>query len=284
MFRYTLRMKVADLTKEQRKELVAWADAGFREYADLCGYWEGEIRNNIRAQIDKYAEEFSRVLRDEVEMSDEDDPQALRTDLYGLMKSGCPASGLVELMLASTSDFGVTISDLLVRAEVLDDNLISHKNLGFPTEPRRAVKIRGLRTIPRSRRGVKRGVPLSIQFMLEIMEKKGPPYTYCDGVTRAARSVRPLAYFYLLLKHFGHGHDTLTYLLRTMQYVRRRVPSVADYLKTRGRDTFRAGALQRRVLRFFKSHPASESVMRKDVRDYLSGKGGERRKTLLSTY
>jgi hypothetical protein len=29
----------------------------------------------------------------------------LRYDLYELMKSGCPAVGLVELMLACTSDY-----------------------------------------------------------------------------------------------------------------------------------------------------------------------------------
>jgi len=125
----------AALTREQRLELVAtWMQSGFRQYADQCGYWKGEIQTNIRIQIDKYAEEFGRILHGEVEMSDEDDPQTLRTDLYGLKKSGCPASGLVELMLASTSDFGVTISDLLFRAKILDEHLISHKNLGFPTE------------------------------------------------------------------------------------------------------------------------------------------------------
>ena len=212
--------------------------SGFRQYADLCGYWEGDIHRKIRVQIFKYGNEFGRILRGEVEMSDEDDPQALRTDLYGLKESGCPASGLAELMLASTGDLGVTISDLLFRAEILDEHLISHENLGFPTKPRRAVKIPGLSTIPRSPRSLKRGIPLSVQFMAESMEKEGPPYLSKE--TRASRAARHLALSYLLLKHFGYGHETLTQMLRAMQYVRRRVPPVADYLQTRGKDKFNA--------------------------------------------
>ena len=307
--RYTVRMKSPDLTGAQRLELVAWLQSGSRQYADLCGYGNGEIQSNIRTQIDKYAGEFGRILRGEVEMSDEDDPLTLRTDLYGLKKSSCPASGLVELMLASTSDFGVTIPDLLFRAEILDDHSRSHKNLGFatepphaidardigpmicglfvqagilraenfdeqlafyknlffPTEPRPAIKI----DMPRSPLRVKRGIPLSIQFMQAQINR--------DGETRASRSARDLALFYLLLKHFGYGHEALTRMLRTMQHVRRRVPPVADYLQTRGRDIFSVGALQRRVCRFFKSDPASEGRLQQEILQFLSMK----RKTFL---
>ena len=206
-------------------------------------------------------------------MSEEDDPLALRTDLYGLMKSGCPASELVELMLACTSDFGVTISDLLWRTEFLNEQLISQKNLGFATELRRAEKIDDGFTMPRWPPTIKRGVPLSIQFMLASKGKKA----------LASRAARHLALSYLLLKHFGYGHETLTQMLRTMQDVRRSVPPVADYLQTKGKDTFNAVALQRRVHRFFDSDPARESVMQKDIRKCLSGAGGDSRKTFLST-
>jgi len=292
-------MKVADLTKEQRKELLAWAGAGFREYANLCEkrgeewvaitkenarivgktynhtpaqlanmIYQGSIHHNIRTQIEAYAKEFGRVLRDEVEMSDEDDPLTLGSDLHGLMKSGCPPVELVELMLACTSDYGVTIPDLLMTALPLNDCL--------RRIPENARHFR----IPRRPRRFKGAVPLSIQFMLEMK-----PYHACaDGMSQAARVAFHVAYLYTFLKHFRYGHETATRLLRTMQFVRRRVPAVADYLKTRGRDTFRAGALQRRVLRFFKSNPASESAMRQDVRDYLAGKGGGGRKTLLGIY
>lgn len=294
-------MKSTDLTK-QRAELLVWVQGGFHEYGDLCARrgqelvkltkvtvrkfegpnyspeaiakmeYRGNIHDNIRIQIEGYAKEFGRVLREEVELSEEDDPLMLRNDLYGLKKSECPPVVLVELILACTSDYGVTIPDLLLRALPLNDYLGRIRDPNYPRYPRRPRRFKG-------------AVPPSIQFMLETE----PYYAGLYGTTRArksqaARVAFHLGYFYTFVKHFRRGHETLTCLLRTMQYVRRRVPAVADYLRTRGRDTFRADALQRRVLRFFEAHPASESAMRKDILEYLSGAGGHSRKTLLGIY
>jgi hypothetical protein len=188
-FGYTLAMRSADLTKKQRaelerrKELVDWLQGGFNEYADLVGRrgpelmagrlsplkfvgtcyspaeiirsaYQGEIHDHIRIQIKQYAEEFGRVLRSKGGMSDKDDPLDLlrvRSDLYDLMKSGCPAVALVELMLACTSDYGVTVPDLLLRVLLLSDYL--DRNLNHFRIPRRRYE--GL-------------VPRSIRFMLEI--------------------------------------------------------------------------------------------------------------------
>lgn len=263
-------MTTPDLTRREREDLVKWMRSGFRQYAALCESWGGDIESRIRVQIFKYGNEFARILRGKIEMSEKDDPHALRTDLYGLKESGCPALGLVELMLACTSDYGVTISDLLSRAEFLSEQLICQDNLGFPDGPRPGFKI-GKIKVGRLPRIVKRGVPLSIQFMQARMNKRA----------QAARARYHLALCYLLLKHFGYGHETLTQMLRAMQYVRRRVPPVADYLQTRGKDKFNAVALQRRVRRFFDSDPARESV--KKIRKYLSGAGGDSRKTFLGT-
>jgi hypothetical protein len=194
-------------------------------------------------------------------MSEADDPQALRTDLYGLKESGCPAIGLVELMLACTSDYGVTISDLLWRAEFLSEQMISQDNLGFPDEPRPGFKVGEIK-VGRLPRIVKRGVPLSIQFMQAKMSKRA----------EAARARHHLGLFYLLLKHFGYDHETLTQILRAMQYVRHRVPPVADYLKTRGKLTFNAIALQRKVHRFLNSDPKNKLVLKREISDYISHK------------
>jgi len=238
---YTFRMTKPDLTKTGREELVNWIRSGFREYADLCGYWEGKIHRTIRAQIFKYGNEFGRILRGKLGMSEEDDPQALRTDLYGLMKSGCPALALVELMLAGTSDQGVTISDLLFQVEIRDEHLGTHE-------------FEGLHQLTESK-----------------LSHVSP---------RSSRSGYNLALYYLLLKHFGYGHETMRLTLRAMQRVRQRVPPRADYLRTRGRDHFTGYSLQRRIHRFFKSFPKSKRAMQKDIREYLSAPT-EARKTLL---
>ena len=173
-------------------------------------------------------------------MSEEDDILTLRSDLHGLMEgSGCPAVGLIELALACTSDYGVTTLDLLWRAETLDEHGYCHDNLGFPTELRPSVSeewawvcgfVQG-RAIhdedwakllplfsrkmsdtsgfaaPSGHRHRKLEIPLSIRFMIET------------GHVSDVR--RHLACFYLFLKHFGYGYDTLAQLLRAVQYVRR---------------------------------------------------------------
>jgi hypothetical protein len=282
-------------------QLAAWIKSGFREYATICGSWEGEIHRRIRIQILKYAKEFGRILRGEMEMSEEDDLLMLRKDLYVLMNAGCPAAGLVELMLACTSDYGVTIPDLLWRANYLDEHGYSHKNLGFPTEPQPSFSehwamVRGFlhgvaskdesvaKALPGLLNGkmsdvlrfrlhctptlqrVKRGIPLSIQFMQQK----------CDQ----AQTSHHLACFYVFLKRFGYGYDTEAQLLRAMQHVRRKVPPVADYLQTRGKHKFTMGAVQRRVGRFFEDHRESEHEMRQKIRQYLS-RNSDRYRTLL---
>ena len=303
-FGYNLPMRSADLTKDQRNELVAWVEGGFREYADLCGKeseelaalfkdsspktgtvvtrttakhssmpYQGNIHRDIRTQIESYAKEFGRVLRDEGVVSDPNDPLdlvQLRSDLHGLMKSRCPAIALLELMLACTSDFGVTIPDLLLRAWDLDGYLD-----GISGGPRYFK-------IPSRPRRFKNDVPLSIQFMLEAK----PYHASINGVSQDARVAFHLAYLYTFLKRFKYGLETLTCLLRAMQCVRRRVPTVADYLKTTGRAKHTLGAHQRRVFRFFEAYPAIENVMKEDVRKYLSGAadGRRNRKTLLGKY
>jgi hypothetical protein len=232
--------------------------SGFRQYAAQCEAWEGDIERRIRDQIFKYENEFARILQGKIEMSEEDDPHALRTDLYGLKESGCPAVGLVELMLACTSDYGVTISDLLRRAEFLSEHQRTEDNLGFPDEPQPGFKIGGFK-FSRVPRIVKRDVPLSIQFMQAKMSKSA----------QAERARYHLALCYLLLKHFGYGHETLTQILRTMQYVRHRVPPLADYLRTRGKPTLNAVALQRKVHRFLDSDP-NKLAVEQEISNYLS--------------
>ena len=297
-------MRKADLAENQREELVKWVKAGFCEYANLCRhrgkewaemadrhardlgkiynhtpeqlanmFYRGSIHEKISTQIDGYAKEFGRVLLSKGEMSDKkDDPidfVTLRCDLYGLMKSRCPAVVLVELMLACTSDYGVTIPDLLTSASPLYDYLRRIISPDYPRYPRRPRRLKGI-------------VPLSIQFMLE----DAPYYSGLCGIRRgkqsqASRIAFHLAYLYTFLKHFAYTHVTAASLLGTMQYVRGRVPPVADYLGAENQDTFTSASVQQRVFRFFRDNPVAKREMGDEIR---SGPRNEKRGTLLGIY
>ncbi len=291
-------MKHTELTNPQRQELESWLQKGFDDYSDLCGkradvlsadaerdardmakiynyshmqtqlnglFYRGNIHRNIAIQVKKYATQFLAVLRDEVELSENDDLLALRSDLYSLMERGCPSLALVDLMLACTCDHGITFLDILTFAQPLQTYLdrISEgddlRRFRYPKKPRR----------------FKGPVPLSLEFLMEAKSQHLRRPT--DGVTFH------LAYFYTFLKHFGGTHETLGHSLSAMRYARLRVPAVADYLKIRGKGSFDGISLQRRVLRFFESQSSLKQTIKKDIRDYL-GPNVDKRKTPLSEF
>jgi hypothetical protein len=294
-------MRSGALKREQREELFDWLQGGFHTYADLCArrgkewaamgegqalemrkvynytaarlakmFYRGEIHENIRVQIGLYAESFGRTLSGKVTMPDTEDPQIVRSDLYKLMKSGCPAVATVELMLACTSDFGVTMPEVLSIAQPLSSYIRS-----IAEDP-------SYFRVPRSARRFKNDVPPSIQFVLEAKTMCSGPYrTSLESKNPTARVAFHLAYFYTFLKRFGCTHETLTFVLRAMQYARRRVRAVADYLTTNNIEDFRA---EKRVNRFFASHPASKRGMRTEIHEYLSDPRREKRGTLLGIH
>ncbi len=211
-------------------------------------FYRGKIHHNIGIQVKKYAPEFLAVLRNEVELSEDDDPLALRSDLYGLMERGCPALALVDLMLACSSDYGITFLDIFMFADPLQSYLDRIKeNLDHFRYPKRPRRFKG-------------PVPLSLEFLIEAKSHNFRP---------TASMTFHLAYFYTFLKRFGRTHETLGQLLRVMRHVRLRAPVVADYLKIRGKGRLKALSLQRRVLRFFESKPSLKRTIQKDIRDYL---------------
>jgi hypothetical protein len=286
-------VKHTELTEQQRQELESWLQKGFSDYAGLCGkggdhfaadaerraldmakiynytqaeldgmFYRGNIHRNIGIQVKKYAPEFLAVLRDEVELSEDDDPLALRRGLYTLMERGFPALALVDLMLACTCDYGITFLDILMFADPLQRYLDRIKenldHFRYPKRPRR----------------FKDPVPLSLEFLMEAKSHNFRP---------TASMTFHLAYFYTFLKRFGGTHETLGQLLRVMRHVRLRAPVVADYLKIRGKGRLNGLSLQRRVLRFFESQPSLKRTIRKDVRDYL-GPNVDKRKTLFTNF
>jgi hypothetical protein len=286
-------VKHIELTKSKRQKLERWLQKGFSDYRDLCGkradvvsadaerrardmakiynhtqeqldrmFYRGNIHRNIGIQVERYAPQFLAVLRDKVELPEDDDPLTLRRHLYSLMERGCPPLALVDLMLACTCDYGITFLDILTFAQPLQtyldriDEGEDLRHFRYPKKPRR----------------FKGPVPLSLEFLMEAKSQhlRRPD----DGVTFH------LAYFYIFLKHFGGTHETLGDSLSAMRYVRLRVPAVADYLKIRGKSSFDGISLQRRVLRFFESQPSLKRTIKKDIRDYL-GPNIKNRKTPL---
>src|ERR1039458_7539958 len=96
------------LREQNQEEAAAWIEESFRSRAEL-----GKDRGT---EIEKYGEEFSRIVRCE-----EDDD--LGQDLYELMKRGCPPPAIVELILVCTSGFHFTITDALRGAGITDEVL-----------------------------------------------------------------------------------------------------------------------------------------------------------------
>jgi hypothetical protein len=252
-------------------DVVKWVQAGFSRYAIMCRrqgqkkvasikavyrdlelpyrqvqkyLYQGEVHNKVSIQIEHYGDRFSRVLRDELTVPLEGDSQQLRLDLSSLKKSGCSALNLAELMLACTSDQGVTFPYLLCHATTLGNYI---RNPNAPG---------GRKWTPRPTRS-KLAPPLSIQYLLDVAPQPTSVKFY-------------VAYFYRFLKSFGYDHDTLRSLLKTMQYVRICAPPVADYLHTKPRYEFSSSSLPKMVNRYFRDDPGADEVMSQTVVIYKS--------------
>jgi hypothetical protein len=263
----------SDKMSKESKDAAKWVQAGFSRYAKMCGrlgretvalnkslfdelkfdaaffrkfHYKGGIHKSVSMQIKQYGDRFDDLLRDKVTMPGENDSLKLRLDLQALKKSGCPALALAELLLACTSPQGVTVPYLLFHYGTLDAYLSYPKVAGSPKRK------------PRSRHSTV-APPLSIRYLLNV---EPPPVSVKFYV----------AYFYIFLKSFGRGYDTLSRLLRAMQYVRRRAPTVADYLQSSGRYESSLSSLQKLVPRYFKAHPCDKEVMLQTVVIYSSSR------------
>ena len=260
------------------QDIANWVNAGFARYADLCGrrggqlaealevmheevgarnYYGGEIHSNVRIQIVRYAKEFVRLLTDGRNAAGDLDLMQLSTDLAQLKARGCPSIALVELLLACTSPFGVTIPDLLLDAIPVSDALSFLE--GQP---------------PSSRRRVSHN-----QFLL-----KQSPYYSNQAQSSDARVRHHLAFFYCLLQRFGHGHRTAADLLVMMDLVRRKTPPTAEYFRGQPRPIFTPSSVQRRVLRHFNATPGLQCNLQREILNYLTSSSCVEQQSLLGIY
>src|SRR5258707_470691 len=103
------------LTEAETRKLVQWVETAFQrcasrgDNAGTCGPYE--TPEQCRARILEYGTGFGRILRGKADYYVA--PPELLDDLYGLMKKGCPARDIVELMLGCTNWFGGDISDFV---------------------------------------------------------------------------------------------------------------------------------------------------------------------------
>ena len=281
--------------KQKQEEAAAWIEKIFRSHADNLGK-DGEMEAPIRTEIEQYGEEFSRVVRCE-----EDD--YLGQDLYELMKRGCPAQAIVELILVCTSGFHFTITDVLREAGITDEVLRDVKQslprivqvidvLNDPAIPGPLDTF--AKTFPRTldQRRARRSIealPDSLRMLAAMLEKYTDPMieTIADNVF--------LLSLYLLLHHYRGGFETLGRLLRTMRLVRRTVSPdaksphnfqtkviVSGGKKSDSRDAFSKESLEQRLYRFCRDFPSERWNTHLSVTRYtFDAKYRESGRTLL---
>jgi hypothetical protein len=278
-----------ELNDKELDAVIGWAGVAFQQYADLCErrgmawadiarhnaqivfenqcfysldeceqmFYRGAVHAAVASQLRKCGEYFGRVLQGRVELPYNDDPDdalRLRNDLHKIRANGCPALALIELALACTSPHGITIPDMLLRADYLESM---------------RTRLREEGTIPRplSHR-LKHNVSMLSRLMLEVQ-----PYFSYFGVAGWKPDFRiafHLTYLYALLNEFGFGYEDMREILRAMQHVRRHCPPVAGYLNGCDDSTHTAVSIRKRVKRFVDRYPALQNDLQTSISEYLS--------------
>lgn len=213
-------MKYPTLDNRHIEPLVDWMSRAFDSYASLESHFyvedlAGETDDQRRIRMNRYKEEFQRILRGDAEVTEDINPKAT-TDLHDLKERGCAALDIVELMLQCTSGAGLSLSDSLQWSGVAEDRLCYLKqhldwmpdaieNLtkwgfggphGFIRErfPKECEQqfVEQLITI----------LPTALRYLAKLMQDYPPP-SLCDSMAVAFANNFILTYFYLLLNHYG---------------------------------------------------------------------------------
>lgn len=285
--------------EQKREEAATWISAAFKECAERCGA-AAETKVPIDTEIQRFGQEFGRVVRCGVEHEGDDD---LGQDLYLLKTNGCPGPAIVELILVCTSGFHFTITDVLHEAGITDEVLRDVKQslprtvqlidvLNDPAIPGPLDFL--IETFPkkldhrRARRAIA-AVPDTLRLLAAMLEKHTDPM-----IETIAGNVF-LFSLYLLLHHYRKGFETLGRLLRTMRRVRCTVSPdatlphniqetviISGKKKGDSKDPFSKESLQQRLLRFCRDFPGERWNTHLSVSRYTSdAKCRESGKTLL---
>jgi hypothetical protein len=296
-------MEYPAVTDSQRRKLSDWIISGFKQYIELR-MGEDAAQDSL---VRRYAEEFSRILRNKyVEIDDVDMPK-LWADLEELINKKCPALDVVEFMLSCTSGLRATFEDNLSVVGLSQKDLEELKQCCA----RSADVIRTLRRphVPGPFLFLEELLPagVDVEAVRHQMEELPDALTNFAHLLQNCPPVHDswvddfsanasLSFFYCLLRHYGKGFPTLSLLLKTMRRVRRIVSPDQEYLhpidpvtvkRTENADTsreplseirdpFGEWALQRRVNRFFENEGMKEEF-ESTIRRYLSDEWAEQR-------
>lgn len=300
----------------QKKELIGWMGSGFDQFIALRvdrveDFQSREDLEQARARIRSYKEEFIRILSGNMETDYEYDLPKLRQDLRKLIKRGCPALDVVELMYGCTSGNNLTFSDALHCVGLTERDLrklraccrwaadmISqfHGSPIFkPLLSHPASLPEGLG--PEQFRQKIEELPDNLRIFTKLLQNCPPVHNpWVEDFSKQPDFI----ILTLVLKYFGCGYPTLGPLLRAMRRVRYNCFPDAKYLHSFDRvpikqsrnastlksprskihDPFSRNALQRGLHRFFyEDHDqAMKTMLEETVRRYFSDEWAEHRR------
>ena len=300
----------------QKKKLIEWTGSGFDQFIALRvdrveDFQSGADIAQARARIRGYKEEFIRILSGNMATDYECNLPKLRQDLCKLMKRGCPALDVVELMYGCTSGSHPTFSDAVRCVGLTERDLLKlraccgwaadmisqfHESPIFkPLLSHPASLPEGLG--PEQFRQKIEELPDNLRIFAKLLQNCPPMHNpWVEDFSKQPDFIL----LKLILKFFGCGYETLSRLLITMRRVRYNCFPDAKYLhsfdrvrikqsrkarkrkrpRSKSHDPFSRNALQRGLHRFFyEDHdPAMKTMLEETVRRYFSDEWAEHRR------
>jgi hypothetical protein len=309
-------MSYSGLSAKQKTQTEEWIFSAFERYLARDIHKTTELlppeavdrfMEDRRSYIQRYGDEFRRVLHGEVQICYGVDRIKLREDLHKLMTRECTALDIVDLMLHCHPGVGhdacwtenlryeeaynYRLKQDLEQLAVQVSDLLNPEG-GMPHHLRKLMPEKYKEQGPRMWQLVC-SLPETLDCMAAMIESYSPTKA---AAKRSYGARIFLAYFYVFLKHFNCGFPTLSRLLRVMRQVSRTIASRPDCPichfpigrscsaklseeKSKGTpdDPLSQTALQRSTCRFFQENPGWKSSMSDDVTKYMSVEYAEHR-------
>ena len=262
----------------QQRELIAWIENAFEAYATVRGgsYLSVLPREPIEQHCERmrdYKNEFSKVLLG-VSKGSPVNSEQLRSDLAELMRLGCPALDMVELILAYTRRAGLSEADILRVVGLTDERLNALKQrlpwivdtveslLETVSGPLKVVD--ETFSNKRQQRRVKqlvRQLPEGLRYMSELLKHYAPFEQSRRPAEESSDFI--LGLLYARLETYGSSYLTLSRILLAMRHVENTVLASGKYgssttLSTdfgdfHEKEELSSSALQRRLHRFWET-------------------------------
>jgi hypothetical protein len=246
-------MKLSEgATAAERAQLESWLTNAFETYS--C-----KMDDTDRRALRALQEEFIRLVQ-------ETERTLVRQDLVRLMKAGCSAQNIGELLLVPLA-FGSPTVKALDEVGITTNNLRNLKaalrwmpeiinTLVLPNFPGPLCMLRDCFPDKKEQQRVRRsinGIPEALG-LLAVLMKNYPPKADSELEKFAER--KWLLTLYLLLTHYGSGGPTLSGLVQIMRQAVRTVSPDTEYLPRT--NSLESRALEKRLRRFCKDYPTAK--------------------------